>query len=296
MTGSKIVPMPRIRYDGSRSMRDVLAGLKHPAVLEGFIEAWPARTRWTPDFFVERYGEHEITVETSQLSPTPTRPDLYLGARRYETARLDATIRAMQAQGSARTAYITYAAIYSTAPELKDDIAPLHEQHGFPGWMPHWLRRRLVLRPGFWLGPEGISSPMHFDRHENLNVQVYGRKRWVLFAPGQSANVYYRQRRDLPVIFSPVDMSDPDPVLFPRVQSAPRHDFVLEAGDVLYLPPGWWHYVESLSDSINVNYWWWSPRAVRTFCRVELASLWQALARRWRRAAGRTGKPMSMPR
>ena len=109
---------------------------------------------------------------------------------------------------------------------------------------------------------------MHFDRHENLNVQVYGRKRWVLFAPGQSANVYYRQRRDLPVIFSPVDMSDPDPVRFPRVQSAPRHDFVLEAGEVLYLPPGWWHYVESLSDSINVNYWWWSPRAVRTFCRV----------------------------
>ena len=61
----------------------------------------------------------------------------------------------MQAQGSARTAYITYAAIYSTAPALKDDITPLHEQHGFPGWMPHWLRRRLVLRPGFWLGPPG---------------------------------------------------------------------------------------------------------------------------------------------
>ena len=115
---------------------------------------------------------------------------------------------------------------------------------------------------------------------------MYGRKRWVLFAPGQSANVYYRQRRDLPVIFSPVDMSDPDPVRFPRVQSAPRHDFVLEAGEVLYLPPGWWHYVESLSDSINVNYWWWSPAP----CGPSAGSareLWQALARRWGRAAAR---------
>ena len=46
---------------------------------------------------VERYGEHEITVETSQ--PTPTQPDLYQRAPLRDRTP-GATIRAMQAQGS----------------------------------------------------------------------------------------------------------------------------------------------------------------------------------------------------
>ncbi|KAK1596471.1 JmjC domain-containing protein [Colletotrichum navitas] len=36
-----------------------------------------------------------------------------------------------------------------------------------------------------------------------------------------------------------------------------RHwDCVLEAGDVLYIPIGWWHYVRSLSVSFSVSFWW----------------------------------------
>ncbi|MCQ0033460.1 cupin-like domain-containing protein [Burkholderia glumae] len=296
MSDRTIVPIARIRHDGKRSLREVMKGLDRPAVLQGFIDDWPALARWTPEFFVAQHGGHDITVETSSLCPTPTRPDLYLASRRYEKAPLGKTIREMQSQGAARTAYITYAEIYEAIPSLREDITLLHERYGFPRWLPDSLRRRLILRPGFWLGPEGISSPLHFDRHENLNVQVYGRKRWVLFGPGQSHQVYYRQRRDLPVIFSPVDMTRPDLDAFPRLGDAQRHDFVLEAGEVLYLPPGWWHFVTSLSDSINVNYWWWSPRALRTWARVELASLAQALARRFDRGTDATGKPTSMPR
>uniref|UniRef100_A0A0A9WR48 JmjC domain-containing protein n=1 Tax=Lygus hesperus TaxID=30085 RepID=A0A0A9WR48_LYGHE len=40
---------------------------------------------------------------------------------------------------------------------------------------------------------------------------------------------------------------------FPPVKDAIMVD--LDPGDVLYVPNGWWHYVENLSSAISVNTW-----------------------------------------
>ncbi len=33
-------------------------------------------------------------------------------------------------------------------------------------------------------------------------------------------------------------------------------DCVLEAGQMLFIPAGWWHYVKSTTVSFSVSYWW----------------------------------------
>jgi ribosomal protein L16 Arg81 hydroxylase len=38
-------------------------------------------------------------------------------------------------------------------------------------------------------------------------------------------------------------------------QNAEPYIVDLEAGDVLYVPHNWWHYVESLTTSISINTW-----------------------------------------
>jgi lysine-specific demethylase 8 len=30
----------------------------------------------------------------------------------------------------------------------------------------------------------------------------------------------------------------------------------LEPGDALYVPPGWFHYVQSVTSSFSVSFWW----------------------------------------
>ena len=52
---------------------------------------------------------------------------------------------------------------------------------------------------------------------------------------------------------------DPDAVdhaAFPLFAGAPYCDLVLAAGEVLYIPPRWWHLVESRELSFSVNFWW----------------------------------------
>ena len=41
---------------------------------------------------------------------------------------------------------------------------------------------------------------------------------------------------------------------FPLLAGAAYVDMVLEPGDVLFLPRGWWHYLKSLSTSISLAF------------------------------------------
>lgn len=43
---------------------------------------------------------------------------------------------------------------------------------------------------------------------------------------------------------------------FPRFKEAYYVDCILEPGQSLYIPVGWWHYVQSLSISFSVSFWW----------------------------------------
>jgi len=43
---------------------------------------------------------------------------------------------------------------------------------------------------------------------------------------------------------------------YPLFREARYIEGVLEPGECLYIPPGWWHYVQSLSVSCSVSFWW----------------------------------------
>jgi len=65
----------------------------------------------------------------------------------------------------------------------------------------------------------------HFDDHDTLIVQIAGRKRWKIYGP----TVNY------PLLEMRRNMTEPE--------TLPLWDECLHAGDILYLPRGWWHCV-----------------------------------------------------
>ena len=44
--------------------------------------------------------------------------------------------------------------------------------------------------------------------------------------------------------------------IYPGISEVPYVECVLEAGEALYIPVGWWHYVRSCSIGISVSFWW----------------------------------------
>jgi hypothetical protein len=110
-----------------------------------------------------------------------------------------------------------------------------------------------------WIGNQVTVAP-HFDVAENIACVVAGRRRFILFPPEQTANVYPGPMDVTPanVPISMARMDDSELDRFPRYREALRGAIVadLEPGDAIYIPYLWWHGVQSLDRfNILVNSW-----------------------------------------
>lgn len=116
------------------------------------------------------------------------------------------------------------------------------------------------VEPRIWLGNRIRVAP-HYDVKENVAVCVAGRRRFTLFPPDQTPNLYPGPFEKTPA-GTPVSMVDqhrPDFEKYPNYAKARQHAYqaTLEPGDAIYIPYCWWHGVESLDPiSCLINYWW----------------------------------------
>jgi hypothetical protein len=118
-----------------------------------------------------------------------------------------------------------------------------------------------------WVGPGGHMECLHYDPMDGTLIQLHGAKKVVLFPPSQTWNLYpypfyahlqYGLR--LRSWFSQVYPDRPDFQAFPKLEEAMRHryDLILNPGEILYIPAGWWHEVTALGDEMvcSINRFW----------------------------------------
>ena len=102
---------------------------------------------------------------------------------------------------------------------------------------------------------DGTISPCYHDPYDNLLCQIFGAKFIRLFPP-DSPGLYPHSEESLLSNSSQLDVENPDYSEFPEHRKAQPLDCVLERGEMLFIPKGWWHFVKSLTPSFSVSFWW----------------------------------------
>ena len=100
-----------------------------------------------------------------------------------------------------------------------------------------------------WFGPAGTVTPLHCDNRNVLFAQVQGRKHVRLIAP-QFLSALANDR----ACYSAVDLDAVDYERFPAMRDVPVHEAVVEPGEFLFIPIGWWHAVRSLDVSMSLSF------------------------------------------
>lgn len=122
-------------------------------------------------------------------------------------------------------------------------------------------------RPSIWIGNR-VTASCHYDALNNIACCAVGQRRFTLFPPEQVVNLYPGPLEPTPggQAISMVDFAAPDLQRYPRFEQARAHarSAVLEPGDAIFMPPLWWHHVESLAPFNVLLNWWWSSAPAYT--------------------------------
>lgn len=210
--------------------------------LEPFIFSnnlnWPALNLWSPSFFKERYGNLEFKV-TSNL-PDKICPYFYNANSYRKHMQFSEFIDLLETN---KNCYL--------AQEDMGAFKDLEKDYDFHEIIPSNSQNKNVSI-NLWLGAN-THSGLHFDHYDNFLVQVFGTKK-VFLIPAKDAGFLY----PIPSNFfkSPVNPMDPDLNAFPKFKNARVFEGELRAGDILFIPKGWYHYIYSPYQSISLNCWY----------------------------------------
>lgn len=234
-----VIPIEVLQFPCmSKFYSKVVLGEK-PVILDNSFNHWPALAKWKDqNYFLKIAGMRTVSIE---IGSSYTDRDWTQKLMTFEDF-----IRNHICQNKV-TGYLAQYQLFQQIPELKDDIA-----------QPEYCCFSETEEPVdtmAWYGPKGTISPLHHDPKKNLLTQIVGEKQLFLFSPEDSENLYPHEH-ELLNNTARVDPTAPDLQKYPKYSNAKPYHCVLRAGQMLYIPPKWWHYVQSLSISFSVSFWW----------------------------------------
>jgi lysine-specific demethylase 8 len=145
--------------------------------------------------------------------------------------------------------YLKQWPLFRHIPALRDDVGSLRPYMALPG-KPTPSTEELLF-----FAAAGAFSVIHFDDYDNLNAQIWGKKKFYLFAPEQGKNLSPYWKGGM-YNFSPVGIENADLTDYPLAARVRGLQCTVGPGDLIYIPPRWWHCVQSLTTSISMANWW----------------------------------------
>lgn len=203
--------------------KEYLKPLK-PVVFTDLIDTWPAKTKWTVDFFRNEYGHLEVPVYSANYSKP--------GKGYMEADKIMPFKEFLNTLEKGPTDLRMFLFnIFKHAPELCEDFSTHTIMDGF-----------FKQFPFMFFGGQGSRVALHYDidmSHVFLN-QLHGKKRVVLFSQEQSKLIYQHPF----TVASYIDVNNPDYEKYPALRKVEGYDIMLHPGETLFMPSGHWHYIE----------------------------------------------------
>jgi len=235
--------------------RDYLYASK-PVVVTDILSRWKALLRWTPEFFKREFGDMKFTIDEDLRRKVGYKENN--GKVEYTMARF--IDRVLESTDENPAPYFRNRVLYELFPSLKQDIEPLPE-YFLPNWLPETYLVNYVgqvLNRGaaieIYIGGKGGAFPvLHYDgagTHAFL-MQIYGRKQFIIYPPDQEPFLYPSPEKENFSMINSIDK--PDLERFPLFAKADPTTFVLEPGELLFVPSHWWHTTKMLTASISIS-------------------------------------------
>ena len=256
----QLKPVDKVEYISPEDFKKKYYDTKTPLIITGMAKEWPAYKKWNWDYFIDTVGEQEVgvynNVKSDSYTPINT-ADAYMKfgdyLKKVKAGPLDLRIFLFN--------------IFQHAPQVTKDFT----------WPDAYMKGFVKKYPMLFVGGEGSVTHMHFDIDMShiLHTQFIGRKRVLLF-PHEEQYKLYRKPWEVLSLANYANYKDGfDYENFPAVKLAQGYEVILEHGDTLFMPAGFWHHMEYIDSGFAM-----SLRAMQSDLGGKLGGVWKLFGMR----------------
>lgn len=205
-----------------------------PVMLEGCMDNWEAMNKWDKEYLVKTCGDVKFSVGPVEMSLQ----DYFRYSDQAREERL----------------------LYLFDPKFGEKVSVLGSEYQVPEYFKEDLFSVLGNeRPDYrWviIGPAGSGSSFHIDPNSTSawNAIIKGSKKWILFPP-EVVPPGVHPSPDGAEVACPVSIIE----WFMNFYGATKDwkkkpiECICKAGEVIFVPNGWWHLVINLEESIAIT-------------------------------------------
>jgi hypothetical protein len=256
--------VPRLETIDPQVFRDEYYKPQKPVVIRDLAKQWPAYSKWNWDYFKQLVGHQQVAlynnIKSDAYTPINTADD-YKSFGEY----ID-----MISAGPAGWRIFLFN-IFEHAPQLVQDFT----------WPEHLMKGFVKKYPMLFVGGASSITHMHFDIDLSniIHTQFAGKKRVLLFPFSEQYKLYRKpwevlSLADFSNYYLP-ENSKLDYEQFPALKQARGYEIVLEHGDTLFMPAGYWHHMEYLESGFAM-----SLRALQPSLFGKLKGVWNLIGMR----------------
>ena len=256
------LPSVDVHYDATPDVfvREILPQAR-PTLLKGLVATWPAVTQGQTS--AEAVGAYLKAMDSGRLATVLEAGSATRGRFAYGPDMHDFNFNRRTRSISDGIDQLLGLINHPNPPYVYIQSTPVAQY--LPRFMAENVNPLLApfVIPNIWISNQ-TRAQTHNDNDHNIACVIAGRRRFTVFPPDQTGNLYIGPLEHTPSgrAISLASLEEPDFTKYPRLREAIRHAQVaeMEPGDALYLPRYWWHHVQSLDRfNVLVNYWWGTP-------------------------------------
>ena len=231
-----------------------------PLIIKDLAKKWPAYEKWNWDYFIDKVGNADVgvynNVKSDSYTPINT-ADAYMKFGEYlkkvKAGPLDLRIFLFN--------------IFQHAPNIVKDFT----------WPDELMNGFVKKYPMLFVGGQGSITHMHFDIDMShiLHTQFIGKKRVLLFPHQEQYKLYRKPWEVLSLANFANYKTDFDYENFPATKLAKGYEVVLDHGDTLYMPAGFWHHMEYIDGGFAM-----SLRAMQSDLGGKIGGVWKLFGMR----------------
>jgi hypothetical protein len=239
-------PIERIHNPSREQLRELIDSKRKPLIISGIFDDFGFLKNWNLDYF------STFTEKVPVQKPESDGVNYFVKYFRIPMSEFAQRLK------NGENMYIGAREILTGGGKRsdKDGLGYLKDSMK----LPSWFNQERIYSSNLWAGAGNNKTLLHFDPWDGLMVVAAGEKRFVMFPAEETPKMAMVSPYDLrklstgAVLHSKIKPLTVQPEYQEKFRQARGFSGTMQAGEAIFIPAGWWHYVESTGVNIGLNF------------------------------------------